>query len=472
MLIRALLAFLALPGIVAVLIPLWMAWPAIREGSFRWIAAIPIAAGFGLLVWCAREFYVAGKGTLAPWDPPRHLVSSGAYRVSRNPMYVAVSLMLFGWAIAFSSAAHLVYALLFAAIVVVRVVFFEEPYLRGRHHEEWKRYAARVPRWIFPDRRAVVVAWAAFLILLPIAGLVYEAVADGLAQREFAPPGTLVDIGGRRVHIICLGDGAPIVFFIHSGWGSSLSGSQARERIATRTKVCSYDRSGHGWSDPGPDVASTGSLARDLAVLQDRAKLPSPFVLVSSSIGGLTAELFARQYPERVAGLVFLDAANSLTLDLPAKYAPYVRSLFCTTAAAAHFGLIRLVDPFGMGRETDDARRGAALTYNARVWEQLCAMGRGLPESITEFAQAPPLRPDLPLTVLSASSAAGLLPPPARRLVDLEGLRKELVESHQKLAMASSNGNWAIVPNSEHLIAGSQPDAVADAVLEMLDEIR
>ena len=472
MLIRALLAFLALPGVVAVLIPLWMAWPAIRAGSFRWIAAIPVAAGFGLLVWCARELYVTGKGTLAPWAPPRHLVSSGPYRVSRNPMYVAVALILLGWAIAFSSTAHLVYALLFAAIAAVRVVFFEEPYLRGRHYEEWKRYSARVPRWIFPNRRAVVVAWAALLILLPVAGLVYEAVADGLAQREFAPPGTLVDLGGRRVHMICLGDGAPIVFFIHSWWGSSLSSTRARERIATRTKVCSYDRSGHGWSDPGPGVASTGSLVRDLAVLQDRAKLPSPFVLVSSSIGGLTAELFARQHPERVAGLVFLDAANSLTLDLRAKYGPYVRPVFCTTAVGAHFGLIRLTDPFEIGEESEEARRGAAITYNARVWEQLCAMARGLPQTIREFEQAPPLRSDVPLLVLRASSAEGLLPPPVRRFVDVEGLRKELAESHQKFAGLSSKGKWAVVPDSGHLIASSQPDAVADAVLAMLDEIR
>ncbi len=59
-----------------------------------------LGLGTVLLLWCVRDFYVAGRGTLAPWDPPRHLVTVGLYRVSRNPMYLAVLLVLTGWAIA------------------------------------------------------------------------------------------------------------------------------------------------------------------------------------------------------------------------------------------------------------------------------------------------------------------------------------------------------------------------------------
>jgi pimeloyl-ACP methyl ester carboxylesterase/protein-S-isoprenylcysteine O-methyltransferase Ste14 len=471
MLTRALLAFLALPGLVAFLIPLVVLRPA--ESGFRWVALVPLAAGTGLLLWCVREFYVAGKGTLAPWDPPRHLVTSGLYRYTRNPMYLAVLLILIGWALGFASTTLWLYSLAVMLAFFAHVVWLEEPYLARTHHEQWKRYAARVPRWIFPSRRAVFVAWAAFLIALPIGGLIYEAIADGLAQREFQPPGTLVDIGGRRLHLLCSGRGGPIVLFEHSGWGSSLSGSQVRARLESQTTVCSYDRSGYGWSDPAAENAvSTGDLVRDLAVLQDRAKLQSPFILVASSIGGLTAELFARQHPERTAGLVMLDAANSETLSLRERYSRWIRPAACASGMMARLGVIRLLDPFHIGVASDDARRGSAITYNARLWNQLCAMARGLPDTVREFREATPLRPDLPLIVLSASNSENLAPPGVQRLMDVEQLRATLIESHQQFAKRSTRGKWMMVPKSTHLIYSSQPEAVADAILEMLEEIR
>ena len=473
MLLRALLAFLALPGLIAFAIPLLLALPTIRQGSFAWPALALLLPGVALHLWCVREFYVRGQGTLAPWDPPRRLVASGPYRVSRNPMYLSVTLVLLGWAIGFRSWGLLLYALAIMVAFHLRVLFHEEPFLARRHREEWPRYRARVPRWLFPSRKAVVLAWVVVLVALPVGGLIYEAYADGMGALEFTPPGQLVDIGGRRLHLVCTGEGEPTVFFESSGFSNALSFAQARERIAARTRVCSYDRSGMGWSDPGPGIASTGDLARDLAVLQDRSKLHGPHVLVASSIGGLTAELFARQFPERVAGLVHLDAANSLTLALRERFSAWVKPAACATGFLAHFGVIRLVDPFDLGKETStEGRRSAAVTYNSRPWLQLCAMARGLPETIAEFAQAPPLRGDLPLTVLTASSAENLVPPGVGRFIDVDAMRKQLVESHQQFAKQSTKGKWQVVPDSAHLIASSQPDAVADAVLEMLDEIR
>jgi pimeloyl-ACP methyl ester carboxylesterase len=212
---------------------------------------------------------------------------------------------------------------------------------------------------------------------------------------------------------------------------------------------------------------------RDLAVLQDRAKLRGPFVLVASSIGGLTAELFARQFPERTAGLVFVDAANSLALPLRESVSGWVKPAACASGFLAHFGVIRLLDPFDLRNETsEEARRSQAVTYNSRLWDQLCAMARGLPDTVREFGEAPPLRSDLPLTVLSASSAEELAPPFVGRFIDVEQLRASIRSSHQTLAKQSTKGTWQLVPDSTHLIAASQPDAVADAVFEILEQLR
>jgi protein-S-isoprenylcysteine O-methyltransferase Ste14/pimeloyl-ACP methyl ester carboxylesterase len=472
MLRRALVAFVALPGLVAFVVPLFLAWLGGWSGSFRWIAVVPLVAGALLLSWSVRDFYVAGKGTLAPWSPPQRLVSSGAYRMSRNPMYVAVSLALFGWAVGFRSMVLLLYAMAVTIAFHLRVVYREEIWLARTHREAWTRYAARVPRWMFPNRRALVTSVLALIVALPVAGLIYEALADAAGARAFPPPGMLVDIGGRRLHLLCIGEGEPSVVFEASGWGSALSSSGARERIANRTTVCSYDRRGKGWSDAAPGAATAGTLAQDLAVLQDRAGLRPPLVIVTASIGGLTTEMFARQYPERVAGLVFVDAASSLSLPLLAARSRTVAAAACTAGALAHVGVIRLLDPFGLGGDTDEGRRGAALTYNARSWGHTCAMARGLTASVREFQEAPPLRADLPLTVLSASSAVDLVPPGLQKVVDVETVRRASVEAHQRLARTSTRGTWALVPDSTHLIGSSRPDAVADAVLDMLEQIR
>jgi len=95
-----------------------------------------------LLLWCVRDFYLAGKGTLAPWDPPRHLVVVGLYRVSRNPTYLAVSLVLIGWAIGYRSGTLAAYALAVMVAFPLRVAFWEEPWLARTHQEQWTRYTA------------------------------------------------------------------------------------------------------------------------------------------------------------------------------------------------------------------------------------------------------------------------------------------------------------------------------------------
>jgi protein-S-isoprenylcysteine O-methyltransferase Ste14 len=145
---RALLAFLALPGMVAYAAPLWLAHADPHAQPFRARGWPLVALGTFLLSWCVRDFYVAGKGTLAPWAPPKRLVVVGPYRFSRNPMYIAVVLILLGWALGFGSRVLFVYAGVVAFAFHLRVVLAEEPFLARTHGEAWQRYRARVPRWV------------------------------------------------------------------------------------------------------------------------------------------------------------------------------------------------------------------------------------------------------------------------------------------------------------------------------------
>ena len=130
--LKALFAFVALPGMVAFVIPLLLITPASRRVWVEPWGLVPLVLGLIVLGWTVREFYVAGRGTLAPWSPPRTLVTSGLYRYSRNPMYVGVLLILCGWAIGLWSWTLAVYAAGIAIAVHVRVLLHEEPFWPGR----------------------------------------------------------------------------------------------------------------------------------------------------------------------------------------------------------------------------------------------------------------------------------------------------------------------------------------------------
>jgi protein-S-isoprenylcysteine O-methyltransferase Ste14 len=153
---KAAFALLVLPGIVAFAVPLLLFVPGWRNLSVDALGLIPLAAGIILLLCCVREFYVAGRGTLAPWAPPQDLVVTGLYRFSRNPMYVAVVLILLGWAATFHSWALAVYALAVGVAFHLRVVFGEEPWLARMFGDKWALYKADVPRWLGFHRRRLL----------------------------------------------------------------------------------------------------------------------------------------------------------------------------------------------------------------------------------------------------------------------------------------------------------------------------
>lgn len=142
---RAVAAFVAMPLMVAFVVPL-----ALRPQAtpFRPLGFPFLVVGFAVLLACVVSFYTAGRGTLAPWSPPRTLVRVGLYRFSRNPMYVGVLLILIGWAVGFSSTTLWIYAGILAIAFHLRVVYAEEPWLERTHGDEWTRYRATVFRWL------------------------------------------------------------------------------------------------------------------------------------------------------------------------------------------------------------------------------------------------------------------------------------------------------------------------------------
>ena len=146
------------PGTIAVLIPYWicrwhMAPPLLGWSAIRVIGAVLIVTGLPLLLDSFARFAIQGLGTPAPVAPPRHLVVSGLYRYVRNPMYVAVSAMVFGQGLFFGSVQVLQYGLAVVVGFHLFVLLYEEPTLRGKFGSEYSNYCQHVRRW-WPRMRA------------------------------------------------------------------------------------------------------------------------------------------------------------------------------------------------------------------------------------------------------------------------------------------------------------------------------
>lgn len=116
-------------------------------GAAQVAGVIVAASGAVLALWCVGTFIVIGRGTPAPFDPPRQLVVVGPYRLVRNPMYIGAGLALAGAALFYESVALLAYAVAFTLITHLFVMMYEEPTLRATFGDSYERYCRQVRRW-------------------------------------------------------------------------------------------------------------------------------------------------------------------------------------------------------------------------------------------------------------------------------------------------------------------------------------
>jgi pimeloyl-ACP methyl ester carboxylesterase len=322
-----------------------------------------------------------------------------------------------------------------------------------------------------PMRRvARMILWLlAAVFTLALAGATYEvAMAAGDAER-YPPPGRLVEVGGHRLHLHCVGEGTPTVVLISGLGGSSLLWQRVQTGAEPLTRVCAYDRAGIGWSDPGSAAPTPGAVAAELHALLASAAVPAPYVLVGASVGGKYARMYVAQYPQEVAGLVLVDSRHE---SLDATLTPEAQA--AALAAAERDGRMyrwlgrlgvmrlfgaRLVAATSPGAAQLDHRTATLLMLHASRPKDIDAM---LAESAMMTADderlraAPPLG-DLPLIVLAADSS----------LRD-DGWRA----GQDQQARLSTNSRLVVVDQSSHFIALDQPDAVADAIAQLVTEPR
>src|SRR5262245_61730807 len=156
----------------------------------------------------------------------------------------------------------------------------------------------------------ILIGLSGLILGTALLGATYQWLATRRELAATPPPGHLVDIGGYRLHLWCAGDGAPIVILDTGLGGTSAGWGFVQPDVARFTRVCSYDRAGMGYSDPGPSPRTARRIESELAELLARSGISGPVVLVGASIAGFNVRVFASDHPERAAGLVLVDASH------------------------------------------------------------------------------------------------------------------------------------------------------------------
>ncbi|HVN01242.1 MAG TPA: alpha/beta fold hydrolase [Caulobacteraceae bacterium] len=316
------------------------------------------------------------------------------------------------------------------------------------------------------------------LVLVAVAGgAAYEATSRAKARESYPPPGRLVDLGGRRLQLDCRGEGSPVVVF-QSGLDAmgSLSWSRVHDDVAKVTRACAYSRAGLMWSDPSPWRFSAGGAADDLHQALLVAGERPPYVLVAHSLGGPYALVYAHRYAFEIAGLVLVEASHpDQAARLDAAAGRSIRpesSQLALGDALAWTGLVRLVtarDPFGPPG-TPAAVAGPGRAYLPSSVHALRAETDAVPATLAA-ARADTDLGDLPLIVLTRGTSAApsgvKLPPGAAARIDAAWRALQDDETHW-----STRGRHEVVADATHYIQFDRPDAVVDAVRDVVRQAR
>lgn len=314
--------------------------------------------------------------------------------------------------------------------------------------------------------KRMLIWLSVFMFVLAMTGMIYQTASAEADRRNFPAPGNLIDVGGFKMHIHCMGEGRPTVILETLSGGTSSYWGWVQPRVAEKTRVCVYDRAGRGWSEPDPEPITLARTVRNLHTLLVNASVEGPYLLVGHSIGGIYVRQFAAEYPQDVVGMVLVDASHPDQFERYPEMAQEGESYMQLSAVfptLARLGLGHLY--FALGGELDFAdlkepqkselkASWSSPEYFASQRAEAVAAGE-----IYESGQKLGSLDDLPLLVISAGQNS------------LDSWR----QLQNDLATLSGNSKHQILETATHAsLVFNLDDAhqVSLGILRVLDAIR
>jgi pimeloyl-ACP methyl ester carboxylesterase len=311
-----------------------------------------------------------------------------------------------------------------------------------------------------------------------VVGIIYQTVNQAVDQRKYPPQGKLVDIGGFRLHLNCVGQGTPTVVMDAGGSAPSIAWGLVPSEIAKLTRVCTYDRAGFGWSDPNLRTPRSSQQSVDeLHLLLTKAEINPPYILVGHSLGGVNMRLYASQYPEDVVGLMLVDSSheNQMTSELWRR-TKMLSWLYQVLRVVSQVGLLRFIGEMnllpileGIKQEIKkyplevqalfDAFK--SFCYLPDYWATASSELANIKKSFEEVRSVTSLG-SLPLIVLSQGSKDSKMSD--ERFQQWASLQLDLTK-------LSSNSQRVIAENSGHLVQLDQPELVISAVQWLIKSV-
>jgi pimeloyl-ACP methyl ester carboxylesterase len=252
--------------------------------------------------------------------------------------------------------------------------------------------------------RHLLVRAAAILIFLVLAGATYQGVATALERRQFRHPGAMVDAGGHQLHIDCRGQGSPTVVLEAPATGMSAAWAWVQPDVAARTRTCSYDRAGLGWSEAGDRPYDPASVPVQLHTLLQHAKERGPYVVAGQGLGAAFAKTYTSMFGGDVDALILVDGPDQIVDSARVNQRD---RLIDVSPWLARAGILRATSMLSSNASGLPEPGAGALSAFLNRPDHLTRAARELSrwDEAVRIAAAAPLRPGIRVVRLVASGS-------------------------------------------------------------------